>query len=83
MCYHIDAVTQTLVTCAALSYVVLSAWDQLSFKVLHSWAILCLAITTIVWKRSFILFQIDVDFMLKLPSIPNASYMLDFFFLIQ
>lgn len=44
------------------------------FKLLHSWAILCLAITTLFWIRSFILFKIDVDFLLKMSSIPNASY---------
>lgn len=65
-------------TCAAVSYTGLSAWGQLSFKLIYSWAILCLAITTLFWMGSFILFKIDVDFILKMPSIPNTSYILDF-----
>lgn len=28
---------------------------------------------------SLILFNIDVDFILKMPSSPNASYILDFY----
>lgn len=67
------------VTCAATSYLVLSAWDQLSFKSLHSWAISCLAITTLFWMGSSIFLNISVDFILKMPSNPNASYNLDFY----
>lgn len=65
-------------TCAALSYRGLSAWGQLSFKLIHCWAILCLAIATLFWIGGFILFKIDMDVILKMPSIPNASYILDF-----